>query len=248
MRSTATLVVGPGERVVRSFDDPPVAFRSTPEGVYLVGTAATPVGRDQVAIDVEVLADARLRLRSTAATVAWAGEGSSHELAVRVGERASLDWRPEPLIVTAGAHHRQRARVDLAPSARASWSEAVVLGREGERAGWAGLRLDVDVGSRPLLRHELRVGPSAASWDGPAVLGRHRCLGLCLVVGPDLVPPVSRLGPGWAWLRLDGPGWLWLGVADDLPELGQLLEVAGRPRFDPPSASWPSPDVGARVG
>jgi urease accessory protein len=227
VRARAELVVGAAGRIERLLDAPPVAFRPTPEGVYLVGTAASPTGADRVELDVTLRPGAALTVRSSAATVIWAGQGSSQTARVRVGEAASLDWAPEPLIVTSRADHLQCATLELAGGATLDWTEVVVLGRRAELPGRADLRLEVDVDGWPLLRHQLRVGPGALGWDGPAVLGANRAVALRLLAGTDRPVPSRRLGQGWSWLELDGPGWLLVAVADDLPGLRQRLADAG---------------------
>ncbi len=210
-------------------DSPPVAFRPTPEGVFLVGTAGGPLGGDDVRLGVEVTPDGELDLRSAAATVALAGCGSSWEVTLDAGARSRVRWRPEPLIVTARARHLQRATVRLASDALLDWTEVTLLGRHGEACGDADVRLEVDAGGRPLLRHEQVVGPGAPGWDGPAVLGKLRATASRLVAGANLGPPEQVAGPGWAWFELDGPGWLLLAASADLPGLRSALASAGSP-------------------
>lgn len=229
MQGCAELVVGPGTSVVRLVDAPPVAFRPTPRGVILVGTAASPVGGDDVRIEVATAASGDLSVQSNAASVAYAGGSSRWSVHGVAGPRSRLSWRPEPLIVTAGANHDQRTIVECAPDAVVEWAEVVLLGRHGEGPGDARLRLDVDVGGDPLLRHELRLGPTAVGWDGPAVVGDARAVASVVVVGPELAPPARVTGEHWAWLELEGPGWLLVAAATGLPELRRALAQAGAP-------------------
>lgn len=209
-------------------DSPPIGWRPTPDAVYLVGTAGGPTGDDAVHLDIVVDAAGCLALRSNAATVVYHGSGTSQRVDVCVGAGAALDWAPQPVIVTAGAHHTQSSLVRLDPTARLDWSEMVVLGRHDENPGHADLRLDcVLTGGRPLLRHQLTIGPGVGGWDGGAVMGGNRATGMRLVAGPDLAPPAGRQGDGWAWMALDGPGWLLTAVAPDLPSLRHRMAVAG---------------------
>lgn len=224
------LVAGGPPRLVRRRDAAPVAWRATPDAVYMVGTAASPVGHDDVRIDVSVEAGATLQVRSAAATVAWRGSGSAHHITAAVADNASLVWHPEPFIATAGCCHRQRARVRLEGRGRVRWVEELLLGRSGERPGALDLRLDVDVNGQPLLRHQLVVGPGAPAWGGPAVIGPSRCVGLVLQAGAGTTPcpPAAHSGPGgsWAALELEGPGRLFLALAPDLPALRLALAAA----------------------
>jgi urease accessory protein len=243
-------------------EDPPVAWRPTPEAVYLVGTAGGLTGDDDIGLDVCVASGGALVVRSTAATVVYAGTATRHRICLRAGAGSSVDWRTEPVVVTAGASHVQEASLYLAPTARLDWTDLVVLGRHGEAPGRADLRLDcvitgeavvaggvvaaggvvgaggavaaaaVGAGAvepardRVLLRHHLSVGPGAAGWAGPAVVGANRSVGVRLRVGPDLSPPPTARGDGWAWMRLDGPGWLLSAVAPDLPTLLERMAAA----------------------
>jgi urease accessory protein len=226
----ARLRIDSSGRVADMVESPPVAWRPTPGALYLVGTAGGLTGDDDVGLDIEVAPGGRLTVRSVAATVVYAGGGTVHHVRLAVGSGASVDWRPEPLIVTAGATHVQAASIRLAPTAQLDWTDIVVLGRHGEEPGRAELRLDCVVagdrgagdggaGDRTLLRHHLSVGPGAPGWSGPAVVGRNRNLGVRLRAGPDLSPPRTSHGDGWAWMRLDGPGWMLSAVAPDLPTL-----------------------------
>jgi urease accessory protein len=222
----AALRVGAGGRILRMVDAPPVGWRPTPEAVYLVGTAGGPTGDDSVHLDVEVEATGRLRVRSSAATVVYHGTGTTQRIDARVGPAASLDWAPQPMIITAGAHHTQSSLVRIDPTATLDWTEMVVLGRTGERPGHADLRLDcVYPGGRPLLRHQLRIGSGEPGWDGPAVVGANRAVGVRLRAGPDVDTPSPRRGEGWAWMALDGPGWLLTAVAPELPVLLERMAV-----------------------
>ncbi len=231
MRARARLRIDGAGRVVDLVDDPPVAWRPTPQGVFIVGTAGGLTGDDDIGLDVDVAAGGHLTLRSTAATVVYSG-GAGTVQRVRLGAaaRAVVDWRPEPVIVTAGAVHAQTSVVRVADSAALDWTELVVLGRAGEEPGRAELRLDCVVvgpaGAAPLLRHHLAVGPGAGGWNGPAVVGSNRAVGVRLRAGPDLPPPPRLQGTGWSWMRLAGPGWLLTTVAADLPELLERMAAA----------------------
>ncbi len=219
-----------GCRLALVRDAPPVAFRATPEAVYLVGTAASPVGDDKVIIDVEVEAGAVLKVRSAASMIAWASAGSSLEVNVSVGRGGHLDWHLQPMIASAGCSFSQRVRAKLANGAALRWTEEIVLGRHGEEPGRLSLRLDVDIDDNPLLRHQLELGPGVPGWDGPAVLGPNRAVGLVLLTtgvangGPGA--PSSGTGTGWAVMALEGPGVLVSAVGPDLARLRLGLDEA----------------------
>jgi urease accessory protein len=218
-------------RIAEATEVPPVAWRSTPDAVYLVGTAGGMTGGDDVGLDIDVAAGGHLAVRSSAATVVYTGHATRHHTALHAGAGASVDWRTEPVIITAGANHVQAAALRLHPRAQVDWTDIVVLGRHGEEPGRADLRLDCVLdgdgdGLRPLLRHHLSVGPGAPGWGGPAVIGRHRAVGVRLRTGPHLSPPSTTHGDGWAWMDLDGPGWVLTAVASDLAQLLRRMEAA----------------------
>lgn len=219
MRARACLSVRPDGRLGRVVSAPPLTFRSTGDTVHLVGTAAGPLGDDVLGLTVDVAAGATLRLRSAAATILYSGPGTSLSVDVAAGAGAHVDWRPEPTIATAGCHHRQATRVTVDATASVDWTEELVLGRHGEGPGYLDVRLDVDHGGRPLLRHQLIVG--APGWEGPSGLGGHRAVGVRLLAGParPVNLPDPCCGPGWAGCELDGPGVLLLAVGRDLLEL-----------------------------
>jgi len=248
--AAAPLSSGGAPRLVRRRDASPVAWRPTPGAVYLVGSAATPVGDDSVEIAVTAEPGACLVVRSAAATVAWRSRGTNQRIRAQVAEDASLDWWLEPMIATAGCHHRQHVTVDLHGTARLRWTEEVVLGRHGEEPGALDLRLDVDLDGLPVLRHQMSVHPGEA-WNGPAVLGAYRHVGIVVEVNSEARPSAARpsaasglaarrsaarpsapSGPGWARMPLDGPGTLILALGADLPGLRNALMAAGGPAVD----------------
>jgi urease accessory protein len=105
--------------------------------------------------------------------------------------------------------------LSLDSTATLDWTDEVILGRHGEPPGELDLHLDVTIDGAPLLRHQLRIGPDHAGWDGPAVLGANRCIGLRLTTGR---PPHDR-----GWMQLEGPGYLKVAVASDQIELRRSL-------------------------
>lgn len=220
---------------------PPLALRRAAGSVWMVGTAAGPLPGDRVVLHIEVGPGASLAVRSTAAMVALGGGGQApSELVVEVdvGPGGELSWLPEPTIATAGCHHRSTARIGLAAGARLVWREELVLGRHGEGAGRLASRVEIEADGVAVLRQELRVGPGAEGWQGPAVIGESRAVGVVAVIRPDdqrdpPAPSGSFLGPEVAVLPLAGGGVLASAVASDASDLRRRLDaalVAGRCR------------------
>lgn len=209
-----------GDRLVRLRSAPPLALRSTPEALYLVGAAAGPMGGDELTIEIDVTDGADLTVRTSAASVVLPGPAPSRvTMRVRVEDGCSLRWKPEPTVLVRGCHHRVDARIELAATARLEWWEELVLGRHAEAAGSVFSRLVANLGGQPLLRHELALGPDFPESAGPAVAGGARVVGSVVVVDPswadgDARPGASSLGIVVV-LPLSGPAVQLLALGDD---------------------------------
>lgn len=165
---------------------PPITFRATPEGLHLVGTAAGPVGGDDLTLEVTVAPGASLTVRSVAAQLvlpAATPAASSMHLVIRVGAGGSLRWLPEPTILVRGADHHMATTIDLGPGADLVWRDEVVLGRHGEVSGSLRHRVRVERAGRPLLCTEVVLGPAWPASAGPAGVGDARVLASLLLVG-----------------------------------------------------------------
>ncbi len=218
-------IVACGDRLVRLRSEPPLALRSTPDGVYLVGAAAGPLGGDHLTIDIDAADGAELTVRTSAASVVLPGPAPSLvTIRARVGAGCSLRWSPEPTVLALGCRHQVVTSVELAEDARLEWWEELVLGRHGEPAGSATTRLFVDLDGGPLLRHELAVGPDHPEWSSPAVLGAAtRAVGSVTVVRPNLTRRPIVLGETAAVLPLDGPAAQVVALASDALSLRRWL-------------------------
>lgn len=184
MRARAEIrVVGRRCTVLRS--DPPFTFRETARGVSWVGTAAGPVGGDDLRLDVDVAAGGELDLTSVAASLVHPGPGgapSSTRLRAGVGAGGTLAWHPRPSVLIEGCDHRATTMLDLAAGATVEWREEVVLGRADGRSGSLLQRLVVDLDGMPLLRSDLAVGPRWPGSLGPAGTAGARAVGTVLLV------------------------------------------------------------------
>lgn len=105
--------------------------------LWLVGSAATPVGEDDITFDLDVGEGVTATVRTVAATVVYAarGEGTRMTTRLRVAPGAALQWMPEPVIVTSRARHRSTLVADVASGGGLVVDEVVVLGRSDEDAG-----------------------------------------------------------------------------------------------------------------
>lgn len=144
-----------------------LAVRQTgSQAAHLIGTAATPLGGDDIEIRVVVEAGAHLDLGSVAATIALPSTrraDSTMSWRIELGENARLHLHPEPTVVAAGADHISDVSVEMAATATLTLAEDVQIGRsdamtEKDADGrWEGA-LHVDLGGKPLLRHRLDLG------------------------------------------------------------------------------------------
>ncbi|MCD9878759.1 urease accessory protein UreD [Streptomyces guryensis] len=218
--------------------DGPIALRRTRGSgaearVMLVGAMSGPLGGDEFAVEAEVESGARLRVGSSAATIALPGQAKGearYDVRLHVGDGGELEWLPEQLISAQGSDLYVRTRVELGGTARLVLREEQVLGRVGEQPGRLSSRLTVCVEGRALLDQELACGPGApGGWDGPAVLGGHRAVGQLVVVRPEfgMEPMAARVvGEGAVVMPLAGPAVLVSAVAADALRLRRLLDEA----------------------
>ncbi|TQM15949.1 urease accessory protein UreD [Pseudonocardia kunmingensis] len=190
------------------------AARSPVATIHMVGSATTPLGGDDVRLDVEVGPGAEVVLTGVAAAVALPGRGASR-LVVRlqVADGAGVQYLPEPTVVTRRADHRGELHVDLGAGARLRCREVLVAGRSGEPSGrYRGL-VRVQDRSRPLLAQEQELGDLALQASSAHLAGR-RVLGTeVLVWGAD--PAAAVAGPWWSLSPLPGRGSLATAVGSD---------------------------------
>lgn len=220
-------------RLVRLRGQTPLLLRQAggdrPATVYIVGGAASPLGGDDLRLDIEVRAGAAVRVRAVAASVALpgpAGAPSSMAVTALVEAGARLEWLPEQTVAAAGCRHRATSTVTLADGAALRWRDELVCGRHGESSGSVVVATAVTYAGRPLLRQSLTVGPDAPGWAGPAVLGGARTTGTLLAVEPGAGLPPEAVADRAATVRLaGGPATLRTAIAPDAHTLRRLLDA-----------------------
>jgi urease accessory protein len=186
--------------------------------VHLVGSAASPLGGDELTLTVRVGAGACLTLAGIAATVALPGpHGDESHTTVRVelGDGATLTYLPEPTVITRRARHWSLLTVTLAEDARLHTRETVVLGRAGETGGELTTTLHVTRAGRPVLRQSLVV--TREMLMGRRVLATELCT-------HDTSETAS--GEWWSRTRLASGGTLTTALADDAVTASRLLGAA----------------------
>lgn len=217
----------------------PLVLRATPDALYLVGGAGGPLGGDDLSLDIELGPGARLTIRTAAASLAQPGPGpkpSSVRIRARVADGAELQWLPEPVVAVRGCDHRVETTIDVDADGRVVWREELLLGRHDEAPGSVTTLLHVVAGGRPLLRHDLALGPRHAHADGPAIVGDARAVGSVVLVEPAWRvggPPAGAAAPVAAAARaavlaLDGHGVQIVALAPDAVALRRALDEAVR--------------------
>jgi urease accessory protein len=170
---------------------PPIKLMNTPEGIYVVGAAASPLNGDRISLEIYVAPGTELKVRTVAASLAWPGTSpvpSQFTINAKIGEGASLHWLPEPFVPVAGSLHRMVANVEVADGGEVVWREEIVHGRHNERPGELSSRLEITYANVPLLRQDLVVG--AGHFESPAVLGSAGATGSVTIAGRE---PIARL-------------------------------------------------------
>ncbi len=202
MRARAHLAVerhGDRHRLVDVRCEPPLTVRRCHDRILLVGSAAGPVGGDELTTTVHVGPNARAEVGSAAAMLVWPGargESSSSNVCVDVAEGGRLVWRPEPLVSVRGSNHRATTSVRLAATATCVVVEEVALGRVGEPSGDLELTMRVEREGRPLAVHAERFAPDAPGAGSLVSVGAARHAICAAIVGPPTSPATSVRGDG----------------------------------------------------
>jgi urease accessory protein len=156
----------------------------------MVNGAAGPLGGDRLRFRLELGPDTKVALCSVAATMAQPGaRGEASELLVDVvvGDRAMLNWHPQPTVSVMGSDHRVVVRVWAKSSSTVSLREGVSLGRRDEPPGRFALRERVTIDDVAVLDHETMFAPGALL--GPGAQGARRMMTTEVVVGAVLPAP-----------------------------------------------------------
>lgn len=207
--------------------------------LWMVGSAATPVATDDVAVDLEVGDGVHAMVRTVAASVVYAGTGAGTRLrtTARVGAGAVLRWQPEPVIVTERARHRSSTTIDVAPSGAVLWDELVVMGRTQERPGAYSASLHLRGDGATWCRTAFDT--STPGWDGPGGTSGAKVVGTRVVVdhrSPDRADPTP--GPHTVVLRPEAGGRIATTVAED--PAGALAQLDDAVQLDDARASGPA--------
>jgi urease accessory protein len=193
--------------------------------VHMVGSASTPRAGDDVELDVRIGPGAALVLTGVAAAVALPGTDRPSSLTLRftVEEGASVQYLPEPTVVTARAHHHTLLHVVLDPTARLRAREVLVAGRAGEPSGRYRGTVRVGEAGRVLLHQTQELG-DAVLQESSAHLAGRRVLGTeVLLWGAD---GEAATGSWWSLTPLAVRGSLATAVGPDAVSTQRALAEA----------------------
>jgi urease accessory protein len=183
--------------------------------VHLVNSATSPLGGDDLLLTIHVGPGASLRVSGVAATLALPGlhgEGSLSTVDISVAEGGSLEYLPEPTVITARARHSAVFRASLASDAYLHTREVLVLGRANEKPGALTTTQQVTRGAVPVLRQTLTIGDSTLDRSLAHLAGRRVLATDLEIGGPDL--PADS-GEWWSRTPLAAGGTLTTSLAPD---------------------------------
>ncbi len=193
--------------------DAPILLRPVNEALYIVGGAASPLGGDDLRLEIELQSGVSLVVRSTAASLARRGIhelSSMMSISAHLAEKASLWWLVEPAVACFGCDHYVDVTVDMAENSNLYWRDELVLGRQGEESGKWSSRLSADIAGQPLVRSEFST--RWPGWNGPAVAGSNEVIGSILIAG-ECIAGECIAGAGIAGAGIAGAGIAGAGIA-----------------------------------
>lgn len=170
--------------------------------VYLLHPPGGLVSGDELAIDVDAGARARVLLTTPAATKLYrsrAGAGPAvQQVSVRAAHGARVEWLPQETIAFDGSRAALSTRIELAAQAELIAWEVTCLGRPAcaERFAHGALeqRFEVRREGVPLVLERARFAGGASGMDGAWGLGGHAVTGTLLcVTAADPEPLIPEL-------------------------------------------------------
>ncbi len=225
---------------------PPYWCRWDGATLWIVGSAACPVGQDDITFTLDVGPGVTADVRGVAATIVYTatGEGTSIRTRLVVGDGAALHWAPEPVIVTALARHRSCTEVHAAEGATVRVDETLVLGRQGETSGVISSGVVVARDGATVLRSSFDTG--LPGWDGPGGTDGADVVGTRLLLGPshgsspvevaptpplraDLPPDRPASAPRATVLRTEHGDRLVVAVGDSPAQVAARLDAIAVP-------------------
>jgi urease accessory protein len=200
---------------------PPLTLRRSGGRVLVVGSAAGPVGGDELDLRLEVAPGARVSIGTVAATIVWPGpdgQSSTASLTIDVGAGAHVDWHPCPTVSVAGSDHHMSTIVHLGRGASCRVVEELALGRGDEAGGRLDAIVRIERDGAPVVHHRERFGPGTPGWGTTTAVGDARFVHQEFRVGEPAGEAATVVAHGGAAARLP--------IADD----AMVILAIGRDR------------------
>ncbi|MFO0612087.1 MAG: urease accessory protein UreD [Polyangiaceae bacterium] len=185
------------------------------------------VDGDEVALDVDIEADATSVITTQASTKAYRGR-TGQELRVRVEAGAAAIVVPDPLVPFADARVRQVTQIEVAASGSLVLADTVTAGRVAHGEWWSCERIDttLSLSRAGVSRLHDRVVLDRADGVIGDRMRRFAALSTLVVVGPAVAEHARALLADVARsaLRTDAP---LVAAASSLDDDGVLVRIAG---------------------
>lgn len=176
----ASVAGGGGDAAVWLSDvrsEPPLTLRRSGARLLVVGSAAGPVGGDELDLHIRVAPHAHVGIGSAAATIVWPGPDgarSTMSLTIDVGAGAHVDWNPWPTVSVAGSDHVMSTSIRLAQGATCRVVEQLALGRGDEPSGRLDATVRIARDGTTIVHHRERFGPGVPGWGATTSIGDAR--------------------------------------------------------------------------
>jgi len=197
VKATATATVAGGDGAVWLSDvhsQPPLTLRRSGGRLLVVGSAAGPVGGDELHLHLCVAAGARISIGTAAATMVWPGptrEQSTMCVTIDVAPQAHVEWHPCPTISVARSNHQISTVVRLAAGATCRVVEELGLGRGDEESGVLDASVRIERAGAADVHHRERFGPGVPGWGSTTSVAGARFVHQEFAVGaPSRDPAV----------------------------------------------------------
>lgn len=150
--------------------------------LHLHNLSGGVLGGDQLALDVEVAAGARVQMTTTGATRVYRClphvPPARQICAVRVGAAGLLEYVPDPLIPFAGSRYQQSTRIELEQDAGLFWWEILAPGRLAREECFAydllQSEMTILVDGLPIVCERFKLEPLRTNPGSPVRLGVFR--------------------------------------------------------------------------
>ena len=231
MRASAHATIAGGDGAVWLSDvrsQPPLTLRRSGGRLLVVGSAAGPVGGDELDLHLTVAPGAHVSIGTAAATIVWPGphgQRSTMSLTIDVGTGAHVDWHPCPTVSVAGSDHVMSTLVRLEPGATCRIVEELALGRGDEPTGRLDTSVRIERDRSPIVHHRERFGEGLPGWGSTTSIGGARYVHQEFRVGGDSresATVVAAAGSA-ARLQLADDVTVTLATGPDRPSVHALL-------------------------